>query len=237
MDTASPEYIHSDGIVAKVIRTPRRKTATIKVVESAVSVVVPQNLSEQRISGLLSDKNQWIKDKIATQKAVEALRLKQFISGEAFSYLGKNYRLKVNCGQFQPVKMLNGYLVVTVPNGSDNPHFVRNALVEWYQSHAAPKLIEKTQRYANYMGVQPAGVCVKAYKSRWGNCDSKGQISYNWKIVIAPHWVVDYVVVHELCHLQHFNHSKDFWRKVEHYCPDARKAQEWLREHGSCIDF
>jgi len=233
----APEYIDANGFIAEVIRTPRRKTATIKVDDRVVSIVEPQDLNEQRITRLLKDKNRWIKDKIAAQKSVAPAREKQFVSGEAFSYLGKNYRLKVKRGNYQPVKLLQGRLVVTLPDGADNPHMVRNALVRWYQTQAAPKLIEKTERYAEQIAVQPAAVNIRNYKSRWGNCNSKGQIDYNWKIVMAPHWVVDYVVVHELCHLKHFDHSKNYWRKVKHYCADAEAAKEWLKSNGNTINI
>lgn len=237
MMPAKPEYIETSGFIAEVIRTPRRKTATIKVDDRVVSVVVPQDLNEQRILRLLKDKNRWIKDKIATQKELAPITPKQYVSGEAFSYLGRNYRLKVKRGAFTPVKLLQGRLVATLPDGSDNPQMVRNALVRWYKAQAAPKLIEKTHRYAEQIAVKPTAVNIKTYKSRWGNCNAKGQIDYNWKIVMAPHWVVDYVVVHELCHLKHFNHSKDYWRKVKHYCADAADAKEWLRVNGRGIDI
>ena len=237
MMAAKPEYIQTSGFIAEVIRTPRRKTATIKVDDRVVSVVVPQDLNEQRITRLLKDKNRWIKDKIAAQKAVAPARQKQFVSGEAFSYLGRNYRLKVKRGAYQPVKLLQGRLVATLPDGADNPHMVRNALVRWYQLQAEPKLREKTARLAKQIAVQPTAVNIKTYKSRWGNCNSKGQIDYNWKIVMAPHWVVDYVVVHELCHLKHFNHSKDYWRKVKHHCAEAVDAKEWLRVNSAVINI
>ena len=237
MMAAKPEYIQSNGFIAEVIRTPRRKTATIKVDDRVVSVVVPQDLAEQRITRLLKDKNRWIKNKIATQKAIAPVNEKQYISGEAFSYLGKNYRLKVKRGPFQPVKLLQGHLVATLPDGSNNPHMVRNALVRWYQGQATHKLIEKTNRYAEQIAVKPTAINIKTYKSRWGNCNSKGHIDYNWKIVMAPHWVVDYVVVHELCHLKHFNHSKKYWNKVKHHCADATDAKEWLRINGASINI
>ena len=190
MMAAEPEYIQTSGFIAEVIRTPRRKTATIKVDDRVVSIVVPQDLNEQRITRLLKDKNRWIKDKIAAQKAVTPARQKQFVSGEAFSYLGRNCRLKVKRGAYQPVKLLQGRLVATLPDGSDNPHMVRNALVHWYQLQAEPKLREKTTRLAKQIAVQPTDVYIKAYKSRWGNSNSKGQIDYNWKIVMPPHWVM-----------------------------------------------
>ena len=114
---------------------------------------------------------------------------------------------------------------------------VRNALVRWYQTQATPKLREKTERYAKQIAVQPTDVNIKTYKSRWGNGNSNGQIDYNWKIVMAPQWVLDYVVADELCHLKHINYSKDYWHKVKHHFADAVEAKEWLRVNGGMINI
>ena len=176
MIVSPPEYIHGNGFIAEIIRTSRRKTATIKVDDRVVSIVVPQDLPKQRITQLLRDKNRWIKDKIAIQKNIAPTTEKQFISGEAFAYLGRNYRLKVQRGKFTPVKLVQGQLVATLPEGSDKPHMVRNALVRWYHTQAEPKLIEKTKRYAQIIGVKPSSIGIKTYKARWGSCNSKGQI-------------------------------------------------------------
>ena len=80
--------------------------------------------------------------------------------------------------------------------------------------------------------MEPRSVAVKDYKSRWGSCSAKGDISYNWKIVLAPHRIVDYVVVHELCHMLEHNHSSRYWKLVEKYVPDYRERRDWLKNHS-----
>lgn len=231
------EYIQHKNYIAEVIRTDRRKSATIKVDDSIVSVVVPKDLSEDRIKKVLLDKDRWIKQKIAAQQNIQPTTSKQFVSGESFSYLGRNYRLKVKRGKYQPVKLLNGYLTTTLPEGAKNPQMVRNSLFQWYIAQAEPKLIDKTMRYASIVGVEPSSVGLKAYKSRWGNCNANGGIDYNWKIIMAPQSVVDYVVVHELCHLKHFNHSTDYWKQVKRILPDYQDSKQWLKEHRREIDL
>jgi len=229
---ADAEYIEGNGFIAEVIRTNRRKTASIRVDDRIVSVVVPEDLTGSRINQLLKDKHNWIKTKIRSQQSVQPAAEKQFVSGEAFSYLGRNYRLKVNRGKFKPVKLIQGRLVATLPQGAGAPHMVRNALVRWYRAQAEPKLTEKTQRYAEIIGVEPTAVGIKTYKARWGSCNASGRIDYNWKLVMAPHAAVDYVVVHELCHLKHFNHSTDYWKQVERIMPEFREHQLWLKTHA-----
>jgi hypothetical protein len=100
---------------------------------------------------------------------------------------------------------------------------------------AEEKMTEKTRRYAEILGVTPDAVAVRDYKSRWGSCSVKGEIKYNWKIIIAPNHIIDYVVVHELSHMRHPNHSRDFWRYVGRVIPDYRECREWLKNYGRTL--
>ena len=156
-----PEYRDGNGFIAEVIRTSRRKSADIRVEEGAVSIVVPTSTSIEKIDQLLLAKRLWIKEKMALQRDMAPASSKQFVSGEAFPYLGRNYRLKVETGPFTPVKLLQGRLVVQTPEGSQQPHMIRNALVRWYKRQASLKIREKVKRYAPIVGVEPAGVISK----------------------------------------------------------------------------
>lgn len=222
------EYREGHGFIAEVIRTSRRKSADIRVEDGAVSVVVPTSTSTERIDQLLATKRRWIKEKIALHREQAPPATRRFVSGEAFSYLGRNYRLKVETGNFAPVKLLNGRLVVTVPEGSQQPHMVRNALVRWYKRQAEQKLTEKVVRFAPMVGVEPAGVGIRSFKSRWGSCTSRGKLEFNWRIMMAPNRMVDYVVIHELCHLIRHDHSPKFWREVASVMPEYQLCREWL---------
>jgi len=232
-----PETIDGKGFIAEVIRSPRRKSADVRVQEGIVSLVVPDDLSTQRIQQLLESKRQWILDKIALHLEALPVRSREFVSGESFPYLGRNYRLKVVQGVYTPVKLQQGRLVVTVPKGSEQPNVIRNALVRWYTHQAKLKLTEKTHRYSLMVGVETLGVGVKTFKSRWGSCSAKGKIDYNWKIILAPNSRVDYVVVHELCHLLHHDHSPKFWREVERILPDYLESKQWLKEHSVTLEI
>ena len=232
-----PEYLQRNGFIAEIVRTHRVKSATIKVEECAVSIVVPKKLSTERIEQLLSDKSRWIKEKLILQREANPVSHKQYVSGEAFTYLGRNYRLKVQQGNFQPVKLKQGRLVVTLPNGKDQPYMIRNALVRWYKRQGEIRLKEKIYRYADKMGVEFTSMGVKSFKSRWGSCSVKGRIDFNWAIIMAPHHIVDYVVVHELCHLVQHDHSSKFWKLVEREVPDYLGCKEWLKENDGEFVF
>lgn len=226
------EYRDGHGFIAEIVRTQRRKTADIRVEDGAVTVVVPKDTSLEKIDQLLAGKRQWIREKMLLHREVSPASRKQYVSGEAFSYLGRNYRLKVERGPFAPVKLVNGHLVVTAPSGSEQPHIIRNALIRWYKHQADKKLREKVDRYAPIVGVEPHGVGIKFFKSRWGSCTVKGRVEFNWKIMLAPNRMVDYVVVHELCHLKQHDHSPAFWREVERVMPDYAQCREWLKDNA-----
>jgi len=231
-----PEYIEGNGFITEVIRTNRIKSATIKVEDGIVSVVVPKQTTGDRIDRLLSDKQGWIKDKIRHDRAALPATQKSYVSGEAFSYLGRNYRLKINHGSYVPVKLIHGQLVTTMPEGF-NHYMVRNTLVRWYKYHAEIKFKEKVKRYSEIIGVEPAGVAIKTFKARWGSCSVEGKIEFNWKVIMAPNRVMDYVVVHELSHLKQHDHSPLFWKEVERVLPDYSECKEWLKVNSLKLEL
>lgn len=233
----SIEYIDSDGFIAQVKRTSRTKTATITVEEGVVCVVVPNKLDSVRINKLLKDKKRWIKEKIALHRKAQPKSTKQFVSGESFSYLGRNYRLKVQQGNYQPIKLTHGRFAITLRAGVENPDLIQDSLLSWYKQHADIKLKEKAKRFVNMMGVEYNSVSLKTYRSRWGSCSIEGDITFNYKIIMAPNSIVDYVVVHELCHLIHHDHSPKFWREVERLIPNYAECKDWLKNNGGSLSL
>ncbi len=109
---------------------------------------------------------------------------------------------------------------------------IKDNLEKFYKEQAINVLKERTDYYSNILKVAPKNIVIKNQKTLWGSCSSKGNINYNYKIVMAPLEILDYIVVHELCHLVHMNHSKDFWDLVEIVIPDWKKRRNWLKENG-----
>jgi hypothetical protein len=229
------EYLQGNGFVAQISRTDRTKSATIKVEGGIVVVVVPRLLTQERIKKLLDDKKLWIKQKIALQPQMKATQEKQYVSGEAFSYLGRNYRLKVIEGELTPIKLVQGRLTISVPKDSSESKMIKYALTNWFRRRAELKLREKIIRYSPIVGVETNGYKVTSFQSRWGSCTPRGRVDFNWKIIMAPNSVVDYVVVHELCHLKQHDHSPQFWKLVESIMPNYLESKMWLREHGASL--
>lgn len=233
MMPAELEFYQGKGFIAEIIRTDRKKTATVRVEHGKVSVVVPDGLSDIRIQEVVNNKARWVREKLHIQSKHYPVRSKEYVAGECFAYLGKNYRLKIQSGTHRDVKLKNGRLVVTLPDQTNSPVDVKKALEGWYRRHALLKLTEKVARYAEIIGVAASSVNIKTFKSRWGSCTTAGDVTFNWKIVIAPNRIVDYVVVHELCHMKHHDHSLEFWKSVEKVIPDYLSCKEWLKDNGS----
>lgn len=220
----------------EIIRTDRSKSASIEVIDGIVNVIVPQSISKKRIEDLIKARTTWIRQKLKLQASVVVPKAKEYVNGESFTYLGRNYRLKCVKSATGDVKLKNGYLNVPVADAMREEKltgFLRTSLEQWYFSKALEKLKEKTKRYSEILGVKPISVSIKEYKSRWGSCSTNGEVTYNWRIIIAPHHIVDYIVVHELCHLLEHNHGPKYWKHVESVVPDYRICREWLKVNGA----
>jgi predicted metal-dependent hydrolase len=229
--------IQGNGFVAEIIRSPKRKTAAIKIQTGKVFVFVPERLNMALIESLVTQKTRWIKEKLAIQHEIIAIKPKEFVSGEAFSYLGRNHPLKIESGLYPAIQLHQDELVVSVRDkAADNAKAIKQLLINWYKKQAESELRGKTENYSSIIGVKPASVTIKTFKSRWGSCSSTGGIQYNWKIMIAPDHVVNYVVIHELCHILHHNHSPAFWNAVARYCHDYRDCSAWLKINGARLE-
>ncbi len=230
--TAVPEEVL--GLKVEVVRSPRR-TAALHIVGNDLQVRVPKDLGDERVAAILQQKRPWIVSKVAELKRVPPQQTKELVSGESFPYLGRNYRLKVQDGHQVGVCLSGGYLQATVrptEHGEQRQQRIQQYLDSWYKSRALERLTDKTNNDAEQIGVSPSGISVRNFKSRWGTCESRGQLLFNWNIIKAPHAVAVDVAVHELCHLEHHNHSKDSWAFVERFDPAYQEHRDWLKHQG-----
>ena len=108
----------------------------------------------------------------------------------------------------------------------------KQALVKLYRQAAEEYFPQRVEYLLPYTGGRYTRITIRAQRTRWGSCTSEGALSFNWRLILAPPRVLDYVVVHELCHLTHMNHSKDFWNAVARVMPDYREQEKWLKENG-----
>ena len=230
--TAIPQEVL--GLRVEVVRSIRR-TAALHIVGNDLQVRIPEHLGDERVAAILQQKRPWIRSKVADLRQLPPQRARELVSGESFPYLGRHYRLKVQEGYQVGVCLSGGYLRATIrrtEQGEQREARIRQYLQTWYRSRALERIQEKVARYAKQIGESPAKVSVRNFKSRWGTCDRKGRLVFNWNIIKAPHTIIDYVVVHELCHLAHPNHSKEFWMLVARHHKQFLLAKSWLKLNG-----
>lgn len=227
----------------KIRRSDERETLSIAVdpVEGVI-VTSPEDVDEDKIRDVVKDRAGWIIEKQEDIKEIlEPPLEKEFLSGEKLQYLGRRYRLKlVEKSEGSSVNLKKGKFIITYPEGLEGKkrrRLVRNNLLEWYYEHAEDKLKERVDKYKDQVGVEPNSVKVKHQQKRWGSCTKNKDLLYNWRIIMAPMSIVDYVVVHELCHLKEKNHTDRFWRMLKSIIPDYEDRKEWLRVNGPRLVF
>lgn len=228
--------ILTDGTNVEVIRA-RRKTMAISIREGQATVRAPRWLSESVIHEFVTEKAHWIQSKLKKQHDVRAATQRKFVDGESFNYMGRNYNLRLTASDTPQIVLMDDVLYVALPTDNHRPDRVKNALLGWYKQQAGTVLKEKVARFADQVGRQPSKVTIRTCKSRWGSCSASGRLMFNWKIMMATEAVIDYLVVHELCHLLQANHSPRYWREVERVLPDFRSARDWLKRNGGYLEI
>jgi len=212
-----------------------RKTLAIQVKPiDNVLVLSPKGLSEHIIKEKVKSKGKWILKKLLDFKDIGYVPFnREFADGEIFMYLGRNYFLqlflKVSLKRIS-VELTNGILIIYTPT-KDNA-ILKKLLERWYRKEAEKLILKRIEYYKPKFGKEPVKIKIKEQKKRWGSCNSRGSIYFNWRIIMAPPLVIDYVIVHEMSHLIHRNHSLRFWNQVESILPDYKVRKKWLRNHG-----
>ncbi|MBX5437332.1 MAG: M48 family metallopeptidase [Alicyclobacillaceae bacterium] len=227
----------------RLIPKPTAKDCTISVQwQTGVTVVVPEHMDQRKIEAVLKRKAPWILQKLAELREIRPVSTKrEFISGEKFPYLGRQYRLHVlaedNAADVS-LKFQNGRFIAVVPKVSGpmwREERLRAAFRDWYIQNGIVKVKERLNLFAPRLGLRPTDVVVKDQKLRWGSCTKTGIVNINWRVLMAPLRIVDYVVVHELAHLIHADHSPDFWAVVASVMPDYEERKHWLRVNGATL--
>lgn len=224
-------------------RSPRRKTISICIYpDNKIIVAAPQRMSQKEIMRFVEEKTGWIRKRMAINlEKAENRPARCFVAGEKLLFLGSEYTLRVEpAAPKAGVSLENGSIVVRAPSESPAKapgQAVRSALIRWYSGHALTKIKERGLYYSKQIGVSPRSVTVKALRSRWGSCSNRGAVSLAWNIIMAPEPVLDYLIVHEFCHLIHQNHSPEYWDLVASFIPDHPERRNWLRKHGECLSF
>jgi len=226
------------GIAYELIRS-RRSTADI-IIERNGSIVVraPEWADDRHIANIVESKQYWIYQGLAEWRDLNATRvLREMKNGEGFLYLGRAHRLLLVTEQEDPLQLKNGRFMLRrdVVELGGTPA-ARAAFQDFYVSKGLGRLAARVAYFAPKVGVTPAGLDVRDTGHRWASCSPAGNLSFHWKCMLAPQMVIDYIVVHELCHLHHRDHTDAFWNEVDKVLPDYRERKDWLRANGAGLD-
>jgi predicted metal-dependent hydrolase len=205
--------------------SPRRKSIGIMVTaEGRVVVTTPPGTSRENLRRTLEKHGVWIERKVAERRAAWD-RLKD---GEVY-FLGRPFRLAVLHGATGAVSLNGREIRVPLPNGND----LWSRLAAWYAERAFLLLGERVRHFGAAMVLKPGPVELKSWKRRWGECHPDGTLKFNWRLVLCPPEVIDYVVVHELTHLKVPGHNPRFWAQVASVLPDYASRRKWLNHYGT----
>ena len=215
----------------------RRKTASIYIErDGKVSVLVPEKLTARQVDDILESKRKWIYQSLAEWQDLNANRIQRdYVNGEGFLYLGRTYRLKLVSDLPEPLMLKDGYFCLRATKGSapDADAVFR----EFYRAKGAIRIQPRVEYFQSKMGVKSKSIKIMELKHRWASCTTNGNLNFHWKCMMAPLTVIDYIVVHELAHLIHANHSTAFWNEVDKVMPDFQERKAWLRDNGAGMDL
>jgi predicted metal-dependent hydrolase len=217
--------------VDRVLRS-RRKTVTLQIDEKGKLILrAPLHASERSLRELLERKRSWIErhQRVARER-YRVVSARGFGEGERYPYLGSWYPLEyIPSPDGKGPCRFSGRSFQIDSNRADE---VRELMMNWYREAAARVLPERVSLYADRSGLSCSGVRISHARKRWASCSPSGVLNFSWRIVMAPMEVIDYLVVHELCHRAEQNHSSRFWDRVSSILPDYAHRRKWLREQG-----
>lgn len=229
------------GFEFSIARSPRRRSISIEIRKAQVVVRAPMGVAQTVLLDFLQQKAAWVKTKIGEQQQALANvpEPRRYTQGTQLPFMDEVLTLVIGRGSRAAVARQGQHLhllLSTRARVSDETQ-IRQLLSRWYQQQALAILARKTAELTRALGLVCTQVSVKATRSKWGHCTSRGAIQYNWQILLAPEAIVDYLVAHEVSHLRHHNHSADFWALVASVCPRFKVDRAWLKAQGAHLSL
>lgn len=222
-------------------RSRRRRTVGLKMdPEQGLVVYCPHGVSRRRLEEVLHNNSRWIREKSRQAEARRAAMPQvRWMPGALLPFRGVHYPLELYFhGRKRELRLMDGRLRLMLPSGVSaclSEGEVRDQMHLSFREAARETIEARVECFGQAVGAQPRSIRIKGQKTRWGSCSARGILNFNWRLILAPPRVLDYVVVHELCHLVHLDHSRRFWARVGAVLPAYPEARAWLTEHGSTL--
>ena len=219
-------------VAYRVVYSNRKTISLIVERDRSITVRAPVGASADAIQKAVEAKKLWLYQKINhPQKYPTNPVRKEFLTGETLLYLGRHYRLEVTDDDAPGVRFANRFYIA-----HRHRHAAGDLLRQWYIARAEERLLPRIAHFAAAMGVQYERLLISDLKVRWASCTPKNNLNFNWRIIKAPIFVIDYLIVHELAHLLEPNHTTDFWNIVAVQLPHFQRARDWLRVNGATLE-
>ncbi len=214
----------------KVVRTlNRKKTLTLRIKNGQIEILCPYYTSVNYLKNIITKKKNWIR----REKEINAKNLSEIdqISKGYISYKGFKLSLIYEKSDADSILLENN--VLKVFHSKESFKKKKKLIIFWLKSQSFEFLKSRLFFLSNKININFNSLNIRSYRARWGSCNENADISLNWKLIMLPEDVIDYVLIHELAHVVVPNHSKDFWRLVEKKYPDYKSRKNWLKENGA----
>lgn len=213
-----------------LVRSRRRTIGLVVTPDASLVVRAPHREPLHSIERFIREKSAWIQRTIAWARSRPRSPRKQFVEGETFLFLGRSHPLIVVPDADRPFSFQDGFVLREADRNR-----ARTLFLDWYKEEAKRRILPRVEELARRFGLAYRVVKINSAKRRWGSCTVEGNLNFSWRLVMAPPEAIEYVVIHELAHLRHQNHSRSFWKCVASMCPDYAVQRRWLRENAGLV--
>ena len=231
-------------IYYSIDRTDRKTVGIVVDPDGKVIVKAPIDLEQQIIQETIYNKRKWIVEKLKlTEEIKKPIPLKhELVSGEKILLKNRLIRLKIHTYLNKRSKISFAFKTLHIYVNENLSEIqredeIKRVLIDWYKEKALSIISKRIERYLSLIDYKPQEIKVRDQKIRWGSCTKEGKLIFNWRIIMAPISAIDYIIVHELCHMKEPTHSSKFWDLIESLFPNYKKWKEWLRINGRLLDL
>lgn len=240
--TAAQKDCHWQDLVYELKVSKKRHSIGFRVSAKGVVVSVPYGLDESRLDEAFTAKYGWLKAKLEQLSVQTDSGYKlpaQLQDGDSWPVFGKSLCVHIKVGKVHTITVHADHVQVVFTARQASAPCRWRLWQQWYRQQAMEFAHQRVGYWVQQMSGQlprlPAAVAVRYYRSRWGSCSSKAELKFNYLLAMVPEPVFDYVVVHELCHLRHMHHGREFWAMVAVYCPGWKQQRQWLKRQGHSL--
>jgi predicted metal-dependent hydrolase len=229
------DCLNIEGLIIPIVRTKRRKSVSIRINKAQAQVFAPMGVSRSFIQAFVVSKVAWIQKHLsAHQQRLAQAQKNQFKlhDGMSLRILGADYIVRLVPALQEKTLACGDSLLIRHAPKLNVEQAIFIGIRSYIFEQAAEKIANLVAHYTEHLGVAPKRISIKEYRSRWGSCNARKELQFNWLIALAPPQALTYVVVHELCHLIHFNHSAAFWSEVNRIMPDYLVWRRWFTRYG-----